>query len=25
MSSGTRAALFTCGEQYSYLVMPLTG
>jgi DNA polymerase-3 subunit beta len=25
MSTGTRAALFTCGEQYSYLVMPLTG
>lgn len=25
MSNGTRAALFTCGEQYSYLVMPLTG
>lgn len=25
MSSGARAALFTCGEQYSYLVMPLTG
>jgi DNA polymerase-3 subunit beta len=25
MSTGTRAALFKCGEQYSYLVMPLTG
>ena len=25
MSTGARAALFTCGEQYSYLVMPLTG
>jgi DNA polymerase-3 subunit beta len=25
MSTGSRAALFTCGEQYSYLVMPLTG
>ena len=25
MSTGSRAALFKCGEQYSYLVMPLTG
>ena len=25
MSSGLRAALFTCGEQYAYLVMPLRG
>lgn len=25
MSTGLRAALFNCGEQYSYLVMPLTG
>ncbi len=25
MSTGARAALFKCGEQYSYLVMPLTG
>jgi len=25
MSTGTRAALFTCGAEYSYLVMPLTG
>lgn len=25
MSTGLRAALFTCGEDYSYLVMPLTG
>ncbi len=25
MSTGTRAALFTCGEDYAYLVMPLTG
>lgn len=25
MSNGTRAALFKCGEDYSYLVMPLTG
>jgi DNA polymerase-3 subunit beta len=25
MSNGTRAALFTCGTEYSYLVMPLTG
>lgn len=25
MSTGTRAALFHCGEDYSYLVMPLTG
>jgi DNA polymerase-3 subunit beta len=25
MSNGMRAALFTCGEDYSYLVMPLTG
>jgi DNA polymerase-3 subunit beta len=25
MSTGNRAALFRCGEQYSYLVMPLTG
>jgi DNA polymerase-3 subunit beta len=25
MSTGTKAALFRCGEQYSYLVMPLTG
>lgn len=25
MSTGLRAALFTCGEGYSYLVMPLTG
>lgn len=25
MSTGTRAALFKCGEEYSYLVMPLTG
>jgi DNA polymerase-3 subunit beta len=25
MSNGSRAALFTCGEEYSYLVMPLTG
>src|SRR5579883_61945 len=25
MSNGTRAALFKCGEEYSYLVMPLTG
>lgn len=25
MSTGLRAALFTCGEEYSYLVMPLTG
>ncbi|MBN9118047.1 MAG: DNA polymerase III subunit beta [Planctomycetes bacterium] len=25
MSTGTRAALFTCGEGYAYLVMPLTG
>ncbi len=25
MANGTRAALFTCGDQYSYLVMPLTG
>lgn len=25
MSTGLRAALFTCGESYSYLVMPLTG
>lgn len=25
MSTGTRAALFTCGESYKYLVMPLTG
>jgi DNA polymerase-3 subunit beta len=25
MSTGTRAALFKCGEDYSYLVMPLTG
>ncbi|MBY0457049.1 MAG: DNA polymerase III subunit beta [Gemmataceae bacterium] len=25
LSSGLRAALFTCGEQYVYLVMPLTG
>jgi DNA polymerase-3 subunit beta len=25
MSTGTRAALFTCGTEYSYLVMPLTG
>ena len=25
MSTGTRAALFTCGDDYSYLVMPLTG
>ena len=25
MSGGSRAALFKCGEQYSYLVMPLTG
>ncbi|MDY3555784.1 DNA polymerase III subunit beta [Gemmata sp. JC717] len=25
MSTGTRAALFTCGDNYSYLVMPLTG
>jgi DNA polymerase-3 subunit beta len=25
MSTGNRAALFKCGDQYSYLVMPLTG
>ena len=25
MSTGSRAALFKCGEDYSYLVMPLTG
>lgn len=25
MSTGLRAALFHCGDQYSYLVMPLTG
>src|SRR5262245_12457604 len=25
MSTGTRAALFRCGDKYSYLVMPLTG
>lgn len=25
MSSGLRAALFSCGEGYAYLVMPLTG
>jgi DNA polymerase-3 subunit beta len=25
MSTGSRAALFKCGEEYSYLVMPLTG
>ena len=25
MSTGNRAALFQCGEDYSYLVMPLTG
>jgi DNA polymerase-3 subunit beta len=25
MSTGSRAALFKCGDQYSYLVMPLTG
>jgi DNA polymerase-3 subunit beta len=25
MSTGARAALFTCGDDYSYLVMPLTG
>ncbi len=25
VSTGLRPALFTCGDQYSYLVMPLTG
>lgn len=25
MSTGARAALFKCGDQYTYLVMPLTG
>ncbi len=25
MSNGTRAALFKCGDDYSYMVMPLTG
>ncbi len=25
MSAGNRAALFQCGDEYSYLVMPLTG
>jgi DNA polymerase-3 subunit beta len=25
MSTGSRAALFKCGDEYSYLVMPLTG